>query len=341
VAEVEADEAADTVVSSAHAPSISHRDSGAVVRRAPPPRSKPAQGMSDQDMLKVLERFPPGPPVTLYHVDSEGGILKAVKEHKQNFTSELTSKNFWLATDVQSRTGFKGGKGLDNVIAFQVDRRCVEVMAELAQGQERAKDIETLFRILFESAISEPVPMAVPMWHVEGGGGGSMPEPHFNIAIRHQPGAKQMLQLFRLSILDISHYSLENGKLVLQERIYPAPQGGAPPKTGAPAKPKTAAEQEEGRYRGLSKRQRGEAKKAAALKARAQNKPPQPTPPEAETLTARSAEKQPAARPTPGEQTEAQQPIPKQGGAKPPVGETQAGEKLAAQGTKTSEAAKP
>lgn len=342
VAEVEAGGAADAVVSNAHPPSINHSDSGAVVRCAPPKKPemmlRPSPGVTDEEMLKVLERFPPGPPVTLYHADADNVLLPMVKANKQNFTPDLRTE-FWLATDIKSRTGFKEGRGLDRIIAFTVDRRFVQLMAEQAQNQWLGPKIEEFFGQFFNLAIGEPVGISVPIWTREGGGEKvKMPEPHFNLAIRNHPGSKHMLQLFRLSILDISHYSLENGEFVLQEQIYSGPLGGPP--GNVPPKPVESAvpagevwSRKKKKRKGEpkpSKRQRREFRQESALKSQAQ---PKPTTTGAETPAVGTAEKQPPVRPAPTKQTKPPQSPPKREPVEPNASTTRAAKEPAAEKT--------
>ncbi len=159
--------------------------------------------MTDDELMKCLERFPGGEPVTLYHTDVTGNLVKAIQD--KGAMIDLKPGEFWLTTEIESRSGFKGGKGLDTIARFQVDRRFVQMMAELSLSQREAGQAEAGLKFILKMA-GKDVSIAVPRVNFEGGGRGQkIPEGHVNIGLRMTKESPEMSRLFQLSIkkLDI------------------------------------------------------------------------------------------------------------------------------------------
>jgi hypothetical protein len=147
---------------------------------------------------KALERFPSGPPITLYHVDATGGLLAAIEQSGKMV--DLRSGEFWFTTNVESRVGFKGGAGLDNIIKFTVDRRFVALLSELALDQRTGSVAEKGLKYFLG------VDLAVPRVNFEGGGRGvKLPDGDVNIALRMTNAAPEFNRLFQASIKGMEH----------------------------------------------------------------------------------------------------------------------------------------
>lgn len=190
--------------------------------------------LTDDNLLQMLNRFPKGEDITLYHVDREGGFSQSARRSGRNF--KLRAGELWLTTNVEARTGFGGGAGLENVIAFKVDRRFVTLAAELAQRQSSAGKAERGLGFILG------VKLAVPRVNFEGGGQGrKLPEGDVNIAIRISKSTPEFGRLFRLSTRRIEHLRYDNTKppgqkLVRIDQSYPLLTGRGPV-SNAPAAP--------------------------------------------------------------------------------------------------------
>jgi len=148
--------------------------------------------MTDQELLKVLERYPAGDPVTMYHVDVTGGYVEAVSSGRP---VNLRPGEFWLTTNVEARKEFRGGRGLQgNIVAFQLDNRFVSLLEELAMDQKGGAATEKFMKELFN------VDIAVPRCNFEGGGKGmKLPQGDYNVALRITTNAPEFNRLFQLS----------------------------------------------------------------------------------------------------------------------------------------------
>ncbi|HSY92260.1 MAG TPA: hypothetical protein VK812_12860 [Candidatus Binatus sp.] len=148
--------------------------------------------MTDQELLKALERYPAGDPVTLYHVDVTGGYVEAVSSGRP---VTLRPGEFWLTTNVEARKDFRGGRGLQgNIVAFQLDNRFVSLLEDLAMDQRGGAATEKFMKELFN------VDLAVPRVNFEGGGKGvKLPKGDYNIALRVTTNAPEFNRLFQLS----------------------------------------------------------------------------------------------------------------------------------------------
>ncbi len=159
----------------------STKGSRALVQRSPAPmESTRKTSPTDEELLRLLDRFPQGEPIVLYHVSEDGGLLKSVEQKGKNFRMNRAGE-LNLTTNVEARTSFKGGAGLDNIIAFYLDRRFVQLMGETAVTQRVAGKVERFFKkIMQDQPITEewagrkvtgerPV-LAVPRFTFEGGG---------------------------------------------------------------------------------------------------------------------------------------------------------------------------
>ncbi len=188
--------------------------------------------MTDAELLQCLDRFPAGEPITLYHVDATGKLVKAIQESGGKVA--LRPGEFWLTTNVETRGGFKGGAGLDRVLAFKLDRRFVSLLADLALTQRTAGQAEDIGKI-FEMMGIKGVNIAVPRVNFEGGGKGrTLPEGDVNISLRMTREAPEMARLFELSIQEINLARLEPSKppgqrMVRFALIKPPARPGQPP----------------------------------------------------------------------------------------------------------------
>jgi hypothetical protein len=126
----------------------------------PPPGTTTSKPAGDAGIIKALERFPSGPPIILYHVDATGGLPTAIE--KSGKMVDLRAGEFWFTTNVETRVGFKGGAGLDNVIKFTVDRRFVALLSELALDQRTGSVAEQGLKYFLG------VDLAVPRVNFEG-----------------------------------------------------------------------------------------------------------------------------------------------------------------------------
>lgn len=243
--EREADRVAKEVTTNQHYANLIAQNSDGLLHRQPAPPVTPA--MSDEALMQVLNRYPAGEPVTLYHVDRFGGFLKKIESSGRDFVLR-SSGEFWLTTNVETRTGFGGGAGLDKVVAFRVDRRFALFLAELAQTQQSAAVAERGLSFILGADI------AVPRYNFEGGGKGKiLPQGEFNIAIRTTSGADEMARLFRLSIQQIEHLRYDPSKaagrrLVRVAQYYPLLPGheksvSVPHQSPGPAKTAQQLEQ--------------------------------------------------------------------------------------------------
>lgn len=149
--------------------------------------------MTDEELLQALERYPRGEPLTLYHVDVTGGYVEAVSKGRQ---VDLKPGEFWLTTNVESRTEFRGGRGLEgNIVAFQLDNRFVSLLEDLAMDQRTGAATEKFMKQVFNAEI------AVPRVNFEGGGKGvRLPQGDYNVALRMTRGAPEFNRLFQLSV---------------------------------------------------------------------------------------------------------------------------------------------
>ena len=249
---------------------VSQHTEGAILQRSPAPAAPTRKVQpTDEDLLELLNRFDPGEPVVLYHVDADGGLLRSIQEVGWNFSLKKGELN--LTTNVEVRTGFKGGAGLDNIIAFYVDSRFVSLLQELALSQRGAGAVEETFnehllKLFAEyqkdirqkaieagedpgrvfAGIKKPKAiLAVPRYTFEGGGRGQgralFGTGDYNIALRSFKGVSEWYRLFKLSIKRIDHLryddSLPSGnRLVPVAQLYPVRTGpipgGAPPTSG-------------------------------------------------------------------------------------------------------------
>jgi hypothetical protein len=149
--------------------------------------------MNDQELMKALDRYPAGSPVVLYHVDVTGGYIEAISTGRP---VDLRPGEFWLTTNVEARTEFRGGRGLEgNIVAFQLDARFVALMEDLAMDQRSGASTEKFMKQLFDAEI------AVPRANFEGGGKGvKLPKGDYNVAVRVTKGAPEFNRLFQLSV---------------------------------------------------------------------------------------------------------------------------------------------
>jgi hypothetical protein len=149
--------------------------------------------MNDQELLQALERYQLGEPLVLYHVDVTGGYVEALSTGRQ---VDLRPGEFWLTTNVESRTEFRGGRGLGgNIVAFQLDNRFVSLLQDLALDQRSGAATEKFMKQVFNADI------AVPRVNFEGGGKGvALPQGDYNVALRTTKNAPEFNRLFQLSI---------------------------------------------------------------------------------------------------------------------------------------------
>jgi hypothetical protein len=165
----------------------------------PPPGTTTSKPAGDAGIIKALERFPSGPPIILYHVDATGGLLAAIE--KSGKMVDLRAGEFWFTTNVETRVGFKGGAGLDNVIKFTVDRRFVALLSELALDQRTGSVAEQGLKYFLG------VDLAVPRVNFEGGGRGvKLPDGDVNVALRMTNAAPEFNRLFQASIKGMEHF---------------------------------------------------------------------------------------------------------------------------------------
>jgi hypothetical protein len=182
--------------------------------------------MTDAELLQCLERFPPGEPITLYHVDATGGFVQSLADN--NGQVNLRTGEFWLTTNVETRTGFKGGAGLDGgIVGFKLDRRFVLLLADLSQSQRQAAQTEKVLKLLFNAEI------AIPRVNFEGGGKGvALPEGDVNIALRMTQNAPEFNRLFQLSIQQVSRLRYDGtraaGSRLVAVRQWTPINGGRP-----------------------------------------------------------------------------------------------------------------
>lgn len=179
--------------------------------------------MTDDELLKCLERYPQGPPVTLYHVDANGGFVKGVVESNGKLT--LGNGQFHLTTNVEARTGFKGGKGLDGgIVAFQVDRRLVLLLQDLSVKQTGAGQFEdglnALFHQMADAAEAQktgqrPEPgrgkiLTFPQVTFEGGGRKvKLPEGDANFMLPISAERPEWKRIFELTVQKIRRMRLD------------------------------------------------------------------------------------------------------------------------------------
>ncbi len=218
----------------------------AMLQRSPAP-AEPKKQPTDDELRELLNRFDPGAPVVLYHVDAGGALTKNIQEKGRNF-SLSTGGEFNLTTTVEARTGFKGGRGLNNIIAFYLNSRFVSLLQELALSQRGAGAVQDLFtflaRLLQDRKTNAPI-LAVPRFTFEGGGRGQgralFGTGDYNVAIRSFKGVTEWNRLFKLSIQRIEHLRYEGSlppgnRLVLVGQLYPvlttADPGGTPSAPG-------------------------------------------------------------------------------------------------------------
>jgi hypothetical protein len=207
--------------------------------------------MNDAELLQCLERFPKGEPITLYHVDAEGGFVKSLVNSNGRVT--LKQKPFNLTTNVEVRGGFKGGKGLEgNIIAFQVDRRFALLLKELSVQQKGAKGFQSgindLLNAMGDAAEAQktgqrPAPgkgtvVTFPQTTFEGGGrGAKLPEGHINFTVPVTAERPEWGRMFELSLRRVSRMRMDmtrppgNQLVVITE--------WAPVIPGAPKQPRT------------------------------------------------------------------------------------------------------
>lgn len=169
---------------------------GELVLRHPTPPPSPTT-VDVTELFQILERFPAGPPITLYHVDSSGELLQDILRSGRDFNIFARSE-FWLTTNVETRVGFKGGAGLNRIIAIKLDRRFVALMAELAMHQKEVGVAQKGMKLFFG------IDLSIPRVNFEGGGKGKiLPQSECNIAIRTTESAPEFAKLFKQSIVEI------------------------------------------------------------------------------------------------------------------------------------------
>jgi len=196
------------------------------------PKGRPVPPLSDEELLRLLEAFPPGKTFTLYHVDETGDMIKQVAREGR---ITLKKSEFWLSTTVEHRTGFKQGAGLETILALELDARFVALLAERAM-RPRIYGIRggrTFQKRLFGFRLP------IPKYHFEGGGrkqGRALEGTgEVNISI---PNYREWVRLLNLSLIRADHLrsdpSLPEGKRLVhvQQLIPPLPPTGGhvPPK---------------------------------------------------------------------------------------------------------------
>ena len=212
----------------------------ALLQRSPTPTQlKKKPSLTDEDLLQLLDPLPSGEPIILYHVDENGGVLRNIQEHGRNFSLNRSGE-FYLTTNVETRAGFKSGAGLNNIIAFYLDRRFVQLLGEAAVTQRVAGMVERFFNKVIgkhlakERGMKAGEVLALPRFNFEGGGPGQgralRVTQDFNIALRSFKGVNEWNRLFRLSIQQIDHLqyneSLPAGsRLVHMAQLYPLSTG--------------------------------------------------------------------------------------------------------------------
>ncbi len=230
----------------------------------------PAPATSDAELLKALDRFGPstGKTITLYHVDETGRTLAAAD---RNHSVGLRAGEFWLTTNVEARSGFKSGAGLDKILAFRLDDRFVKLLIDVAQKPSDAAAVEKVIELVGQKTKVQvgthpqkgPVkldgrfntPLAIPRVTFEGGGRGAahLSGKDFNIGIFVTEDVRQWARLFQLSIRQIDHLRLDESRpagsrLVAVKQLFPplppssggGPSGGGPP-SGGPSSPKASS----------------------------------------------------------------------------------------------------
>jgi hypothetical protein len=179
--------------------------------------------MTDAELLKCLERFPQGEPITLYHVDADGGFVKSIAD--SNGKVGLRNGQFHVTTNAEARVGFKGARGLDGgIIAFQVDRRFALLLKELSVQQKGAGKFEgginELLNALADAAEAQktgqqPVPgrgkvITFPQSTFEGGGRGvKLPEGDINFMIPISAERPEWGRMFELSLQKVSRMRMD------------------------------------------------------------------------------------------------------------------------------------
>jgi hypothetical protein len=226
------------------------------------------QPVSDQELLAVLAQFNQSgtaqsgqsATVTLYHVDSGGMVLQGAQrflggQHPSRGNLRMPNE-FWLTTNVEARTGFRGGRGLNRIVAITLDRRFYDFLMATAVHQRQANAPNPRLQGLIN--VNPPVPS--PRLNYEGGGQGvRLPTGELNIAIYHTPDEPELRRLFELSVRRIEHLTFDprrpsGQRLVREAQPYPQlPPGPAQATPGVEA----AAAPAGGHPRGRSRRFRG------------------------------------------------------------------------------------
>jgi hypothetical protein len=171
---------------------------------------------TDAELKQWLERYPGGPPITLYHVDATGGFTKALVDSGGQIN--LNSSEFWLTTDVESRKGFKGGAGLDGcIIGLELDRRLVLLLRDVALSQQQAGQVQdlmnTIAKVLKRGNATGDV-LKVPKVNFEGGGSraGPLPEGQVNISLQVKDNWRWLNRLVQISTRRVTRNTLDGSR---------------------------------------------------------------------------------------------------------------------------------